>query len=62
MLQISKEMLAALLRNKGMLTIGELARITGVNRFTLSEILSGEKSIVQKNTYSKLVRWLTSLC
>lgn len=55
-------MLAALLRNKGMLTIGELARITGVNRFTLSEILSGEKSIVQKNTYSKLVRWLTSLC
>lgn len=59
MIEIKQEVLNALLRCKGMMTITELSKETEVNRFTLHDILIGKRKIVQKNTYSKLVTWLS---
>lgn len=58
MITVSTKLLVALLRNKGMLTVGQLSKETGINRLTLAAILNGKRTIVQKETYSKLVDWL----
>lgn len=58
MIAISDNFLNSLLRSKGMLTIGQLSEITGINRFTLRDVLTGKRTVVQKGTYTKLVEWL----
>lgn len=55
---ISDEMLLKLLQFKGMLSIADLSKQTGINRFTLTEIFTGKRKIVQKNTFLKLNDWL----
>jgi DNA-binding Xre family transcriptional regulator len=60
MIAISDNFLNSLLRSKGMLTITQLSEATGINRFTLHDVLTGKRKIVQKGTYTKLVDWLAS--
>lgn len=61
MIVISENFLNSLLRSKGMLTITQLSVATGINRFTLHDVLTGKRKIVQKGTYTKLVDWLASI-
>lgn len=60
MIVISENFLNSLLRSKGMLSITQLSEVTGINRFTLHDVLTGERKIVQKGTYTKLVDWLAT--
>lgn len=55
---VSDSMRSSLLTNKGMASIKELSDVTGVNRFTLTDILNGKRIIVRSSTYKKLERWL----
>lgn len=61
MIVISENVLNSLLRSKGMLSITQLSEATGINRFTLHDVLTGERKIVQKATYTKLVEWLATI-
>lgn len=58
MLTITNEMLTKLLQLKGMKSVTTLSQETGVNRFTLTDILNGERTIVRKDTFMKLNDWL----
>lgn len=58
MLPISSEMLNKILQHKGMKSITTLSQESGVNRFTLTDILNGKRTIVRKNTFMKLNNWL----
>ncbi|MFZ2354114.1 hypothetical protein [Paucilactobacillus nenjiangensis] len=58
--EISEQVLTALLRNKGMMNIAQLSEATGVNRYTLADVLTGKRTIVQRGTYNKLVDWLAT--
>lgn len=58
MIVISDVFLNSLLKSKGMLSLTQLSTTTGVNRYTLHEILIGSRKVVQKNTYMKLADWL----
>lgn len=60
MIVISENFLNSLLRSKGMLSITQLSEVTGINRYTLHDVLTGERKIVQKATYTKLVEWLAT--
>lgn len=42
---------------KGIHTIKELSYLTGVNRWTLSDVLKEDKTIVASVTYFKLKKW-----
>ncbi|VDG31328.1 hypothetical protein [Lactobacillus plantarum] [Lactiplantibacillus mudanjiangensis] len=55
---ISDSMRSLLLTNKGMASVKTLADATGVNRFTLTDILTGKRNIVRNSTYDKLDYWL----
>lgn len=58
---VSENMLLALLRHRGMLSIKEMSDKTGVNRFTLTDVLNGKRKIVQNATFNKLNDWLLSV-
>lgn len=58
MIEIEQEVLNAILRRKGMITITKLSKEMEINRFTLHDILTGSRKVVQKSTYSKLITWL----
>lgn len=60
MVVISVNFLNALLQSKGMLSITQLSEKTGINRLTLHEVFTGDRTVVQKGTYTKLVDWLAS--
>lgn len=61
MITLSQKFITALLRSRGMLKVSELSQKTGVNRFTLTDILTGKRTVVQKQTYEKLSNWLATL-
>lgn len=48
MIVISDVFLNSLLKSKGMLSLTQLSTTTGVNRYTLHEILIGSRKVVQK--------------
>lgn len=60
MIEVSDGVLTALLRNKGMRSIQDLSEETGINRFTLKDVLTGKRTIVQRGTYAKLTNWLAA--
>lgn len=43
---------------KARLNYGELSKITGVNRVTLSNIINGKTETLQEKTFDKLNDWL----
>lgn len=47
-----------LLQHRGMLSIKEMSDVSGVNRFTLTDILTGKRTIVRDTTFDKLNDWL----
>ncbi|WP_200971241.1 helix-turn-helix domain-containing protein [Lactiplantibacillus plantarum] len=60
MVETTKELTRALGRSRGELNISilELSRQTGVSRWTLDKILSGERTNVRVGTIAKLNDWL----
>jgi lambda repressor-like predicted transcriptional regulator len=58
LIEINQEIINAVLRHKGMMTMKNLSKSTGINRYTLHDILTNERKIVQKSTYNKLITWL----
>ncbi|MDC2843651.1 MULTISPECIES: helix-turn-helix transcriptional regulator [Limosilactobacillus] len=60
MMQLTDSQVIAIKRKRGelSLSIGDLARQTGVNRWTLSDILSNDHRHVSKATYQNLTNWL----
>ncbi|KAA8457463.1 helix-turn-helix domain-containing protein [Weissella paramesenteroides] len=60
MATVSKELKAAIKRKRGELNISvvELARQTGVSRWTLAKIIKGKTDNIQPITASKLNEWL----
>ncbi|MCG0723864.1 helix-turn-helix domain-containing protein [Lactiplantibacillus plantarum] len=55
---ISEKMRFLLLQHRGMLSIKEMSDVSGVNRFTLTDILTGKRTIVRDTTFDKLNDWL----
>jgi plasmid maintenance system antidote protein VapI len=49
-----------LIQSKGMQTMAELSEVTGVNRFTLTQIMRGGRRIVRAETAQKLKNYLAS--
>lgn len=58
MISISNEMLLKVLQSKGMRSVSDLSEETGINRFTLTDILKGKRKVVQKSTFQKLNEWI----
>ncbi|ARW23111.1 helix-turn-helix domain-containing protein [Levilactobacillus brevis] len=60
MAQISKDMLTAVRRKRGELNLNvlSLSKETGVSRWTLDKILTGERTNVRVGTANKLNDWL----
>ncbi len=60
MVETTKELTHAIGRKRGELniTVLELSRQTGVSRWTLDKILSGERTSVRMGTIAKLNDWL----
>jgi len=60
MAQISKDMLTAVRRKRGELNLNvlSLSKETGVSRWTLDKILTGERINVRVGTANKLNEWL----
>lgn len=60
MAQISKDMLTAVRRKRGELNLNvlSLSKETGVSRWTLDKILTGERINVRVGTADKLNEWL----
>ncbi|WP_288573272.1 helix-turn-helix transcriptional regulator [uncultured Weissella sp.] len=60
MATVSKELKTAIKRKRGELNISvvELARQTGVSRWTLDKVLKGTTDNVRPTTASKLNEWL----
>lgn len=58
--EISNTMLKAIRRKKGELNINvlTLSEITGVSRWTLDKILSGERTTVRTETVKKINNWI----
>ena len=59
-MQLTDGQVIAIKRKRGELnlSISDLARQTGVNRWTLSDILSNDHRHVSKATYQNLTNWL----
>ncbi|MCG0891574.1 helix-turn-helix domain-containing protein [Lactiplantibacillus plantarum] len=60
MAEVSSKLRTALGRKRGELNINvvTLAQLTGVSRWTLDKILSGERTSVRVGTITKLNDWL----
>lgn len=60
MAEVSSKLRTALGRKRGELNINvvTLAQLTGVSRWTLDKILSGERTSVRVETITKLNDWL----
>lgn len=58
--EISNTMLKAIRRKKGELNINvlTLSEITGVSRWTLDKIISGERTTVRTETVKKINNWI----
>ena len=59
-MKLTNSQILALKRKRGELNISvlEMARETGVSRWTLDKILKGEQTSVHKSTFDKLNSWL----
>nr|WP_244048436.1 hypothetical protein [Lactiplantibacillus plantarum] len=58
MMEITKPFRMSLVKAKGMDTVKKMSISSGVNRWTLSDILNSRKSEVTTQTYCKLEIWL----
>ena len=58
MQMIPERMRKLLLENRGMTSIKRMSSLTGVNRFTLTDVLNGKRDVVRDSTYQKLESWL----
>jgi len=58
MISIPNIMLLKILQAKGMKSVSDLATEIRINRFTLTDILKGKRTVVQKATFEKLNNWL----
>ncbi|AIG65084.1 helix-turn-helix domain-containing protein [Weissella tructae] len=63
MAQINNDLVTAVKRKRGEhnLSVIDLSRKTGVSRWTLDKILSGERTNVKPQTIEKLNDWLYKL-
>lgn len=61
-MKLTNSQILALKRKRGELNISvlEMAKETGVSRWTLDKIFKGEKTSVYKSTFDKLNCWLIS--
>ena len=61
-MKLTNSQILALKRKRGELNISvlEMAKETGVSRWTLDKIFKGEKTHVYKSTFDKLNCWLIS--
>lgn len=50
--------ISKLIQSKGLQTWEDLAAATGINRYTLSQIMQGGRRVVRRDTKSKIVDYL----
>ncbi|KRM15387.1 hypothetical protein FD31_GL001240 [Companilactobacillus nantensis DSM 16982] len=58
MKKLTDDFISDVVRIKGMTSVKELAKLTKVNRWTLSDVLNGRKRNVSNVTYTRLIEYV----
>lgn len=55
---LDQKAVTKLIQSKGMQTMADLSEATGINRFTLTQIMTGGRRIVRGDTANKIKQYL----
>lgn len=57
-MKLSSQELILIRDKKRMKSVVQVAQETGINRWTLSNLISGKQETVKQSTYRKLIKWI----